>query len=231
MGWGERVVAGVSSSRIAGAMPPSLEAEAAPPPSRWRIPMGPFHYEEHFGSHEPACSGHALLAHIGIWPSCLFRRGPLARPIPPGIRADDRERLERERGNPKSMVVATALMIFFPTTAWLVYVRPVVGAHGAWGSLVITLCLAMLSLGYLIAAWMVEPGIMHVTSRVVDRSETWYIEDRVTGKQHNLIEFRAKFCRETGNCIENYDHFVSRQHACALAGREALKLQFLVDAV
>lgn len=222
-------------------MPPSLEAEAAPPPSRLHFPRGPFHYEEHFGAHEPACMGHALLAHIGIWPSCLFRRGPLARPIPPGLRAHEREKLQRERGNPKSMVVATALMIFFPTTVWLVYVRPVVGAHGSWASLVITLCLATISLGFLIAAWLVEPGIMHVTSRVLDRSdidrttgqprETWYIEDRVTGKQHNLIEFRAKFCRETSNCIENYDHFVSTQHDCALAGREVLKLQFLADAV
>lgn len=199
---------GQSTAVLVGGMPPSLEAEAAPPRPWVQIPRGPFVFEDHFGAHAPACMGHALLAHIGIWPSCLFGQWPLAHMI------------ERERGNPKSMVFVTALMILFPTTTWLAYVRPVVGAHGSWASLVITLFLASLCLGFLGAAWLVEPGIMHVTSRVPDRSdidgttgrarEVWYIEDRVTRREHNLIEFRAKFCRETGNCIENYDHFVSQ---------------------
>ena len=187
-------------------MPPSLEA-AAVPPRTW-IPRGPFVFEDHLGAHEPACMGHALLPHIGIWPSCLFGRGPLAN------------RIETERGNPKSMVFATALMILFPTIMWLAYVRPVVGAHGSWASLVITLFLAAMCLGFLGAAWLVEPGIMHVAPHVPDRSdidgttgrprEVWKIEDRVTRREHNLVEFRAKFCRETRNCIENYDHFVSK---------------------
>jgi hypothetical protein len=207
-------------------MPPSLEAEPVRPRRSLPIPPGPFQYEPHFGLHEPACFGHALLAHIGLSPSCLFRSGPLRNSnlrLRPDMREDEVDRVEKELANPKSMVVITAVMILLPTCAWLKYVHPVVGAHGSWLSLVITLSLASLCLGFLVTAWLVEPGIMHVVSHVDQGSidpltkrpkETWYIKDRVTDQEHSLIEFRAKFCRETGNCIENYDHFVSRPTHC-----------------
>jgi hypothetical protein len=169
-------------------MPPSLEAERVDP---WHsllrsVPAGPFVMEAHFGHHKPACAGHALLAHVGVWPfGC------------------------------KNMITVTFLMITAPTFAWLYAVQPIVGRNGDWLSLAVTLCLLTLTLGFLTSSWLIEPGIMHVVShRVADRqtgitSETWYIKDRATGKEHDLVEFRAKFCRETGNCIANFDHYVS----------------------
>jgi hypothetical protein len=64
--------------------------------------------------------------------------------------------------------------------------------------------LLLLCLAALVLAWVTEPGILHV---ITHDQQTWYIHDRCTGEEHELVEFRAKFCRETGNCIENFDHF------------------------
>ena len=38
---------------------------------------------------------------------------------------------------------------------------------------------------------------MHVDSRGSGRDAVWFIVDRYTKKEHELVEFRAKFCRET----------------------------------
>ena len=27
------------------------------------------------------------------------------------------------------------------------------------------------------------------------------------GRRYHLIQLRAKFCRETGNCVERFDHY------------------------
>lgn len=83
-------------------------------------------------------------------------------------------------------------------------------------------------------AYMTEPGIVHVLTH---NGEKWFIQCRGSVpaqvrsqprvvptaeqlfqwcgtdapgpglKEYELIDFRAKFCRETGNCIENFDHF------------------------
>ena len=144
-------------------MPPSLEAETVDPRRSLlkAVPAGPFVMEDHFGLHKPACAGHALLAHVGVWPfGC------------------------------KNMITITALMIVVPTFVWLYAVQPILGRNGDWLSLAVTLSLLALTLGFLGTSWLIEPGIMHVVShKAADRqtgitSETWYIQDRAQARKH-----------------------------------------------
>eukprot|EP00301_Raphidiophrys_heterophryoidea_P014727 c23181_g1_i1.p1 GENE.c23181_g1_i1~~c23181_g1_i1.p1 ORF type:complete len:294 (+),score=40.02 c23181_g1_i1:109-990(+) len=63
--------------------------------------------------------------------------------------------------------------------------------------------LLLLSMGNLFAAFFTEPGIV-----LTERNETTgkYCVVRDGGK-HDLTVYRAKFCSETNNCVENFDHF------------------------
>ena len=83
-------------------------------------------------------------------------------------------------------------------------------------------------MAFLAAANLTEPGILPTTlvdDSVAEEEEApngsggWYMgmappTERgqhyriiIYGQRYHLIEFRAKFCRETENCIENFDHY------------------------
>lgn len=105
-------------------------------------------------------------------------------------------------------VVASALLIFIPTLLFLVLVP----SRTYWMFVVTTVILLVLSLSYLLLAMYTEPGILP-TEPVPHRSEeSGRRRQRVThcivnGERRELSEFRAKMCRQTENCVEEFDHY------------------------
>ena len=95
-------------------------------------------------------------------------------------------------GCAKNLLPVTALMVVSPAAVWHISVAPTLSSIGA--TLLVALLLA-LCLAALVFTWLTEPGILHV---ITHDHKTWYIHDRCTGHEYKLVEFRAKFCRETG---------------------------------
>eukprot|EP01045_Picozoa_sp_COSAG04_P021994 COSAG04_NODE_2425_length_4143_cov_810.029674_4_plen_216_part_00 len=189
------------------------------------LPRGAYVAEEHFGRHRPACAGHCLLARLqepkhrddrsnvwpadlkpavmplGCWPSgCknMLTVTLLMVTVPVGVWMSYVEPLVAADGSLLPLLTVLLLLastLGFLLTAWLVEpVRspdpppPNPGAKPAANlrphSALTLRCVAV-------------QGVMHVDSRGSGRDAVWFIVDRYTKKEHELVEFRAKFCRET----------------------------------
>jgi hypothetical protein len=120
--------------------------------------------------------------------------------------------------------------VLVPVAIWLYNAAPELWHLGFLGK-----CMCLLTVGstaadmaFLAAANLTEPGILPTTlvdDSVAEEEEApngsggWYMgmappTERgqhyriiIYGQRYHLIEFRAKFCRETENCIENFDHY------------------------
>eukprot|EP00298_Acanthocystis_sp_HF-20_P021867 c28558_g1_i1.p1 GENE.c28558_g1_i1~~c28558_g1_i1.p1 ORF type:complete len:279 (+),score=80.53 c28558_g1_i1:52-888(+) len=68
-----------------------------------------------------------------------------------------------------------------------------------------TACTCFFTLLTLSLAHFIEPGILNVKQHSV--SNEYRIVHPKTGELVDFKEYRAKFCRETDNCIENFDHY------------------------
>lgn len=64
-----------------------------------------------------------------------------------------------------------------------------------------------MSLFNLTRSWLTEPGILPTIK--VEHADASGKKERVLlgDKQIPLIKMRAKFCRDSENCVENFDHF------------------------
>eukprot|EP01052_Picozoa_sp_SAG31_P027401 SAG31_NODE_2564_length_5468_cov_78.362316_1_plen_323_part_00 len=147
------------------------------------VPVGRYYYESHFGEHRPRCEGRCMIAHVDTWPF----------PGQNGIGC-------------KNLILISIAMVTVPTVFWLIFLAPNLWTMvSPWLPLVGVLLYVVVMI-YLTLAWATEPGIVHVLTH---NGQKWYIQCRgsVPAQEYELIDFRAKFCRETGNCIENFDHF------------------------
>lgn len=113
---------------------------------------------------------------------------------------------------------------------WLYAAAPYLWGLGFLGKLLclFTVAATNTDMLFLAAAYFSDPGILPTTlvdDTVAEEEEApsgsggWYMgmappTERgqhyriiVRGQRYHLIEFRAKFCRETENCIENFDHY------------------------
>ena len=124
-----------------------------------------------------------------------------------------------------------ALLVLAPAGGWLGTVAPKLWSGGGFAShaAVILMCIAtIVDMAFLAGAKYTEPGIvptavvddadLDVDEEVAMGSGRWYDQAPPAGdgKQHRIVLFgrryqlmqmRAKFCRETGTCIENFDHY------------------------
>ena len=123
-----------------------------------------------------------------------------------------------------------AQLVLVPVGIWLYGVSPELWNLGFLGKVLCLLTVAATSadMVFLAAAYLSDPGILPTTLVDDDVAEGedapsgsggWYMgmappTERgqqyriiIRGQRYHLIEFRAKFCRETENCIENFDHY------------------------
>ena len=123
-----------------------------------------------------------------------------------------------------------AQLVLVPVGVWLYAVSPELWNLGFLGKLLCLLTVAATTadMVFLAAAYLSDPGILPTTlvdDDVVEREDAprgsggWHMGMApptakgqhyriiVRGQRYQLIEFRAKFCRETENCIENFDHY------------------------
>ncbi|KAJ8604225.1 hypothetical protein CTAYLR_009784 [Chrysophaeum taylorii] len=104
-------------------------------------------------------------------------------------------------------VPASVLLIVIPTGLFVLLVP----FPTYWILESIAIALLVLSLVYLILAMYTEPGILP-TEAISERRPEDARRPRVThvvveGKRHELGAFRAKMCRQTENCVEEFDHY------------------------
>jgi palmitoyltransferase ZDHHC9/14/18 len=123
-----------------------------------------------------------------------------------------------------------AQLVLVPVGVWLYAVSPELWNLGFLGKLLCLLTVAATTadMVFLAAAYLSDPGILPTTlvdDDVVEGEDAprgsggWHMGMApptakgqhyriiVRGQRYQLIEFRAKFCRETENCIENFDHY------------------------
>ena len=123
-----------------------------------------------------------------------------------------------------------ALLVLAPAGGWLATIAPALWASGFVAHLTVLLtCLATVAdMAFLAGAKYTEPGILptavvddadlDVDEEVAMGSNRWYDaapaagngkQHRIVlfGRRYQLVQMRAKFCRETGTCIENFDHY------------------------
>ena len=108
-------------------------------------------------------------------------------------------------------------LIFFPTVIWLSGVVPDYWDQGApWLVLVIVGTFTG-SNTFLFVARYTEPGLLPTRPKPnPDHAGLSEAALKRVKKEHQVVirqqayplpEFRAKFCSQTGNCVENFDHY------------------------
>lgn len=147
------------------------------------VAVGRYYFEQHFGSHRPQCDGVCMIAEVETWP-CPYG----------------------DHVGCKNLILISILMVSLPTVTWLIFLAPNLWTMVSPMLPIVGITLFCVVMIYLALAYMTEPGIVHVLTH---NGEKWFIQCRgsVPAQEYELIDFRAKFCRETGNCIENFDHF------------------------
>lgn len=128
------------------------------------------------------------------------------------------------------MTWVSALLVLVPVGGWLGAVLPALWSISLPAKLLslLTVGSCAASIAFLLAAKLTEPGILPTT--LVDDSEaeaddaprgssSWesgmapptargkHHRILLRGRRYHLIQLRAKFCRETGNCVESFDHY------------------------
>jgi len=99
-------------------------------------------------------------------------------------------------------VPASVCLILAPTVMFALLVPwSQFALLGSLAFLLLVLAFASLSL-----AMYTEPGILHVDARRDERRRrvTHVVVD---GERHALATYRAKMCRQTENCVEEFDHY------------------------
>lgn len=92
------------------------------------------------------------------------------------------------------------LGIIIPTSAWFFIVADT--------SYLFCIVTYILSLSFLVAAWLTEPGILPTVDTEEARSDGRLVKKVVLNNRHfSLPQFRAKYCKELQCCIEKFDHF------------------------
>lgn len=109
-------------------------------------------------------------------------------------------------GNMNCLPCST-LLIVVPTLGYFVWPASVIWNDYTPAIVMWCALTCMLSLYNLAKAWLTEPGICP-TVRVQCEDQQGKL-DRIVlnGRQIALAEMRAKFCRDSANCVERFDHF------------------------
>lgn len=101
---------------------------------------------------------------------------------------------------------STALIVL-PTLAYFIWPAVYLWNNGYWFVVLWCTITAFLSLYNLFRAWLTEPGICP-TVKVESQDQHGKVHRiDLKGRKIVLSELRAKFCRDSGNCVENFDHF------------------------
>jgi hypothetical protein len=90
-----------------------------------------------------------------------------------------------------------------PCSLWFVYVGP---SFSFLTSILISAAVGVSLLNvilWLVLTHITEPGILQV--ELDSEHDTFYVIQN--SQRCDPLQFRAKFCRETDNCIESFDHF------------------------
>ena len=106
-----------------------------------------------------------------------------------------------------NMLPVSFLLIVGPSALWLLRVAPALGYSAAVSA--VGIALLALSLLNLFACYLTEPGLLRVVDAAgasPDERPRKLVVAGV-GPPRELVDFRAKFCRETGNVVEVFDHF------------------------
>eukprot|EP00301_Raphidiophrys_heterophryoidea_P020421 c5116_g1_i1.p1 GENE.c5116_g1_i1~~c5116_g1_i1.p1 ORF type:complete len:282 (+),score=40.63 c5116_g1_i1:207-1052(+) len=106
-----------------------------------------------------------------------------------------------ERGD--NLILVSLFLILAPCIISFVFVTPQLSKQTEIALDVVLAALLCFGIANLLLAFFVEPGIL-VTEKN-DTTGKYYVVRH--GRKHEFAEFRAKFCRETNNCIEKFDHF------------------------
>ena len=103
-----------------------------------------------------------------------------------------------------NMLPVSVTLIVGPSVLWF-SAAPPLGAAAAGAGLL------LLSLANLFACYLTEPGLLHVVDAPSmapdERPRKLVVMPGASGPPQELVDFRAKFCRETGNVVEVFDHF------------------------
>ena len=137
-------------------------------------------YTRAVGKHHPMCQGQCLVPAVG----CL------------------------------NMCPLSTSLIVGPSALWYYQFY----ATSNFGILSLVTLLLVGSLGCLFSAYCTEPGLLPTIDEDIEDIANNDPHAKPTrpkklvllpgeGKGSDLVEFRAKYCRDTGNTIENFDHF------------------------
>lgn len=98
-------------------------------------------------------------------------------------------------------VWVSTLLIVVPTILF-VFLVPF-GSY--WVAVLTSVVLLVLSLTYLLLAMYTEPGILPIEQPDSGRRRVTHVV--VDGERKELAHFRAKMCRQTENCVAEFDHY------------------------
>lgn len=98
-------------------------------------------------------------------------------------------------------VWVSTLLIVVPTVLF-VYLLPF---RSYWVLVLSSVLLLVLSLTYLLLAMYTEPGILPIEQPGSGRRRVTHVI--VDGERKELAQFRAKMCRQTENCVAEFDHY------------------------
>tara|TARA_A100001015_G_C14832284_1_gene649046 strand:- start:26 stop:964 length:939 start_codon:yes stop_codon:yes gene_type:complete len=97
----------------------------------------------------------------------------------------------------------SSLGIIIPTTCWFFIIL-----DASVDTYIFGIITYILSLSFLIAAWLTEPGVLPTVDTEETRSDGRLVKKVILNDRHfSLTQFRAKYCKELKVTIEKFDHF------------------------
>ena len=120
----------------------------------------------------------------------------------------------------ENVVNWSVALIIIPTMLWMALIAPALYESPTMGPTVtfifggLILAFLLSSLGFLVAAMVTEPGILEPEEAGSDTDGEGSYLDRprvthviVNGQRFHIEDKRAKMCRQTDSCVEQFDHF------------------------
>jgi len=109
-------------------------------------------------------------------------------------------------GGGMNCLPCSSTLIVLPSLAYFIW--PAKELWTNWWFVVVWCAMTCcLSLYHLARAWLTEPGICPTVKVEVSDQHGKHHRILLRGRHIHLNELRAKFCRDSGNCVENFDHF------------------------
>jgi len=166
--------------------PPSdIESQNSSPED---VPYLPYNSSDRYvravGKHIPALGGRGMVADVECGPNLLW---------------------------------VSVSLIVFPTGLWLACEANTYWNEVSPAGVIAILCTFLLSNGFIFVARYTEPGLLPTKIKYDPEHEGLSANEMkmvkkvfnvvLQGQRFDLGDFRAKFCSQTANCIEKFDHF------------------------